>query len=235
MVSGGSVAFDIFPAEGNKITKITCNDKEFTDQFDKYVDGTLALTDITSDGTLNIAFGPLETFKLDVECDDFDNLYYDVNGTFNQPDGYTEGTELTVSFVPEPDWTITSVKLNGTALALTADNKYTFTITENSTLAVEMENLIKTVTVNKTGEGAATSPADTVIKGGSVEFTITPANGWRIGSANLNVANVKSQVNANGKLTVNNVMTDITLNENTTFAVETENLLKTVMVVRGAG
>lgn len=235
MVSGGSIAFDIFPAEGNKITKITYKDKDFTDQFDKYVGGTLTLTNITSDGTLNIAFGPLETFKLDVGCDDFDNLYYDVNGTFNQPDGYTEGTELTVSFVPEPDWTITSVKLNGIALALTADNKYTFTITENSTLDVEMENLIKSVTVNKTGEGAATSSADTVRKGGSVNFTLTPANGWSIKSVTLNGANVKSQVNANGKLTVNNVMTDITLNENTTFAVETENLLKTVMVVCGAG
>lgn len=74
-----------------------------------------------------------------------------------------------------------------------------------------------------------------MVSGGSVNFTITPANGWSIKSVTLNGANVKSQVNANGKLTVNNVMTDITLNENTTFAVETENLLKTVMVVRGAG
>ena len=211
VVSGGSIAFDIIPADGNKITKIIYKDKDFTDQFDKYVGGTLTLANITSDGTLNVAFEPLETFKLDVECDNFDNLYYDVNGTFNQPDGYTEGTELTVSFVPEPDWTITSVRLNGTKLTLAADNKYTFTITENSTLAVEMENLIKTVTVNKTGEGTATSSADTVRKGGSVDFTITPAKGWRIGSAKLSGEDVKSQIDANGKLTVSNVTEDLTL------------------------
>lgn len=211
VVSGGSIAFDIIPADGSKITKIIYKDKDFTDQFDKYVGGTLTLANITSDDKLNVEFAPLETFKLDVECDDFDNLYYDVNGTFNQPDGYTEGTELTVSFVPEPDWTITSVKLNGTELTLTADNKYTFTITENSTLAVEMENLIKTVTVNKTGEGTATSSADTVRKGGSVDFTITPADGWRIGSAKLNGEDVKSQIDANGKLTVSNITEDLTL------------------------
>jgi len=212
VLSGGSIAYDITPVSGNKITKITYNGEDITDKVDKYVGSTLTLENITSDGTLNVEFEPLETFKLDVECDDFDNLYYDVNGTFNRPDGYTESTELTVSFVPEPDWTITSVKLNGTELTLTADNKYTFTITENSTLVVEMENLIKTVTVNKTGEGTATSSADTVRKGGSVDFTITPANGWRIGSAKLNGEEVKSQIDANGKLTVSNVTEDITLN-----------------------
>lgn len=193
MVSGGSIAFDIIPAYGSKITSITYNGEDFADQFDKYVGGTLTLAGITSDDTLNVEFAPLETFKLDVECDDFDNLYYDVNGTFNQSDGYTEGTELTVSFVPEPYWAITSVKLNGTELTLTADNKYTFTITENSTFYVEIEYLIKTVTVNKTGEGTATSSADTVRKDGNVDFTITPAEGWRIGTAKLNGEDVKSQ------------------------------------------
>lgn len=96
-----------------------------------------------------------------------------------------------------------------------------------------------TVGVNITGSGSVTLAkgytSDQMVSGGSVNLTITPANGWSIKSVTLNGANVKSQVNANGKLTVNNVMTDITLNENTTFAVETENLLKTVMVVRGAG
>ena len=307
VLSGGSIAYDITPVSGNKIAKITYNGEDITDKVDKYVGSTLTLENITSDGTLDVEFGPLEIFKLDVECDDFDNLYYDVNGTFNQPDGYTEGTEITVTLKPATDWTITSVKLNGTALALTTDHKYTFTITDDSKLDVEMENLIKSVTVNKTGEGTATSSADTVIKGDSVNFTITPANGWSIKSVTLNGADVKSQVNASGKLTVNNVTTDITLNvvfeqaslfytltvpqishgnyavtpagpvykagsqvtvtvftesnwavksvllngseialtndnkytftinENTTFAVETENLLKTVTVVCGAG
>lgn len=205
VVSGGSIAFDIIPAYGSKITSITYNGEDFADQFDKYVGGTLTLADITSDDTLNVEFAPLETFKLDVECDDFDNLYYDVNGTFNQSDGYTEGTELTVSFVPEPYWAITSVKPNGTELTLTADNKYTFTITENSTFYVEIEYLIKT------GEGTATSSADTVRKDGNVDFTITPAEGWRIGTAKLNGEDVKSQIDANGKLTVSNVTEDVTL------------------------
>lgn len=211
VVSGGSIAYDIIPVAGNKITKITYNGEDFTDQFDKYRGGTLTLADIKSDGTLNVEFAPLETFKLDVECDDSDNLYYDVNGTFNQLDGYTEGTELTVSFVPEPDWAIKTVTLNGVKLPLTADNKCTFTITENSTLYVEMEYLIKTVTVNKTGDGTATSSADTVAKGGDVEFTVIPADGWRIGSAKLNNVDVKTQIGADGKLMASNVTEDITL------------------------
>ena len=74
VVSGGSIAFDIIPAYGSKITSITYNGEDFADQFDKYVGGTLTLAGITSDDTLNVEFAPLETFKLDVECDDFDNL-----------------------------------------------------------------------------------------------------------------------------------------------------------------
>ncbi len=211
VVSGGSIAFDITPADGSKITKIAYKDDDFTDQYDKYIGGTLTLVDITSDDKLNVEFAPLETFKLDVECDDFDNLYYDVNGTVNQSDGYTEGTELTVSFVPDLDWAITSVKLNGTEVTLTADNKYTFTITENSTLYVEMEYLIKKVTVNKTGEGTATSFADTVRKGGSVEFAVLPEDGWRIGSAKLNGEDVKASIGEDGRFTVTNVTEDLTL------------------------
>ena len=213
VVSGGSIAFDIIPVAGNKIISITYNGEDFTDQFDKYRGGTLTLADITSDGTLNVEFGPLETFKLVVDGN-FEDPSILTCTTDVSPDaqgGFTEGTEITATLTPEPDWEITSVKLNGVKLTLTADNKCTFTITENSTLYVEMEYLIKTVTVNKTGEGTATSAAATVTKGGDVEFTVIPADGWRIGSAKLNNVDVKAEIGADGRLTVTNVTEDITL------------------------
>ena len=213
VVSGGRIAFDIIPVAGNKIISITYNGEDFTDQFDKYRGGTLTLADIKSDGTLNVEFGPLETFKLVVDGN-FEDPSILTCTTDVSPDaqgGFTEGTEITATLTPESDWAIKTVKLNGVKLTLTEDNKCTFTITENSTLYVEMEYLIKTVTVNKTGEGTATSAAATVTKGGDVDFAVIPADGWRIGSAKLNNVDVKAEIGADGRLTVTNVTEDITL------------------------
>ena len=210
VISGGSIAYDITPVAGNKITKITYNSEDITDKVDKYAGGTFTLENITSDGTLDVEFGPLETFTFNVDGDS-DHLTCSTNVSPDEQGGFTEGTEITVTLIPDSDWEITSVTLNGVKLPLTADNKYTFTITENTTLVVEMEYLIKTVAVNKTGEGTAESSAATVTKGGDVEFTVIPADGWRIGSARLNNEDVKAQIGADGKLTVSNVTDDITL------------------------
>ena len=210
VISGGSIAYDITPAAGNKITKITYNGEDITDEVDKYAGGTLTLDNITSDGTLDVEFGPLETFTLFIDGDP-DHLTCTTNVSPDEQGCFTEGTEITATLIPDPDWAVASVKLNGVKLPLTADNKYTFTITKNTTLVVEMEYLIKTVTVNKTGDGTAESSTATVTKGGDVEFTVIPADGWRLGSARLNNEDVKAQIGADGKLTVSNVTEDITL------------------------
>ena len=209
VIRGGSTAYEIIPAMGYKISSIVYNGEDITDQVDKYSGGTLTLENIVSDGTLDVEFAMLGTFSLDVNSDDIDHLSYNI-----EPDAsgsYQENTQVTVTLTPDADWAITAVRLNGTELALTADGKYTFAVTEATALDVEMEYLIKSVTVNKTGEGTAESSAQTVTKGGGVEFTIIPADGWRLKSAELDGADVMPQIGADGKLAVDNVTADITL------------------------
>ena len=209
VIRGGSTAYEIIPAMGYKISSIVYNGEDITDQVDKYSGGTLTLENIVSDGTLDVEFAMLGTFSLDVNSDDLDHLSYNI-----EPDAsgsYQENTQVTVTLTPDADWAITAVRLNGTELALTADGKYTFAVTEATTLDVEMEYLIKSVTVNKTGEGTAESSAQTVNKGNGVEFTVIPADGWRLKSAELDGADVMPQIGADGKLTVDNVTADITI------------------------
>lgn len=206
VIRGGSVAYVLTPADGNKISSVTYNGMDFIGPVDKYGD-TITIENITSDGTLDVEFAPLGYFTLDVIDNGHCTYTVDPSPTNGK---YFEDTEITVAVTPETNWKVAVALLDGEPTQV-SDGKVVFKIAKNRLLDIQTVYLLNTVTVDKIGGGSVISSAAAVADGGSAEFTITPAEGWRIKSAALNGADVKSQIGEDGKFTVDNVTEDITL------------------------
>ncbi len=103
---------------------------------------------------------------------------------------YAEGTEVTVSAVPNPGSQLTSI--SGTASAGScAASPCTFTLSADSEVFVKFDLVKHKLTVKKSGEGAVTSEPvgincgktceATYNEGTKVKLTAAPATGWALG------------------------------------------------------
>ncbi len=150
------------------------------------------------------------------------------NGTSvrNQSSSFSvdEGSDATISFVPDDGYRIKSVKVNSSDVTSNVtNNTYTISsIKENMTVEVEFEAIpipTYTLSVKATGNGSASYDGtiarnDTKIftlNGGfSATITFSPDNGYRIKNVKVNSTDVTLSV-ANNQYTVSNIKVNTTV------------------------
>ena len=114
---------------------------------------------------------------------------------------------LTFTVEPEKGWQIEGVTANGSPLTGT-NGSYTYTVKGDCTIAVTFQKLTYTVTATVSGTGGKVSvSSEKVEHGGSVTVTVTPEEGYTVGSVQDNGADVTKQVE-NNTYTLTNVTAD---------------------------
>ena len=126
------------------------------------------------------------------------------------PEKVEHGGSVTVTVTPEEGYTVDSVRTaDGTLLTPNEDGTYTLAnVTEDQTITVTFQQQTYTVTAKVNGTGGKVSvSSEKVEHGGSVTVTVTPEEGYTVGSVQDNGADVTKQVE-NNTYTLTNVTAD---------------------------
>ena len=100
---------------------------------------------------------------------------------------YAIGTSVTLTVTPDEGYRVKSAQLDGNVVTLT-NGTYTFTVTADCVFAAEFEEIpagSATVTVNCGEHGTVTPATADYAIGTSVTLTVTPDEGYRVKSAQL--------------------------------------------------
>ena len=138
---------------------------------------------------------------------------------------FLAGDTLTFTVEPDSGYQIASVQAGGDVLS-GENGSYTYTVKGDCTIAVTFQKLTYTVTakVNGTGGKVSVSP-DEVEHGGSVTVTVTPDEGYTVGSVQTADGTLLTP-NADGTYTLANVTEDQTIT--VTFQQQTYTVTATV-------
>lgn len=148
----------------------------------------------------------------------FQKLTYTVTATVNgtggnvsvSPDEVEHGGSVTIKVTPDEGYTVGSVQTaDGTPLTPNEDGTYTLAnVTEDQTITVTFQQQTYTVTAKVNGTGGKVSvSSEKVEHGDSVTITVTPNEGYTVGSVQDNGADVTKQVE-NNTYTLTNVTAD---------------------------
>ena len=170
-------------------------------------------------------------YTLSVKATGNGSASYDGNTIRSQTVTFTVnvGGSATITFNPDNDYRIKSVKLNSTNVTSSVyDNQYTISnINANTTLEVEFEVIpipTYTLSIKTIGNGSASyngtairekTSSFTVNEGTKVSISLTPDNGYRIKRVKENGTNLTSYI-SNGTYTINSI------SRNTNIEVEFE-------------
>ena len=139
------------------------------------------------------------------------NVSADAEGGLVSPNGpqtYDAGESFTLTVTPEPCYEIGNVTVNGNTVTLT-NNSYTINnVTENQTINVTFNQISYTITASA-GNGGSITPngANTVTCGGSISYSIAPADGYMISEVLVDGQSIGSQTS----YTFNDVTEDHTI------------------------
>ena len=129
------------------------------------------------------------------------------------PEKVEHGGSVNVTVTPEEGYTVDSVQTaDGTLLTPNADGTYTLAnVTEDQTITVTFQQQTYTVTAKVSGTGGKVSvSSEKVEHGGSVTVTVTPEEGYTVGSVQDNDTDVTDQVE-NNTYTLTNVTASHTI------------------------
>ena len=192
-----TLTFTVEPEKGWQIEGVTANGSPLTG-----TNGSYTYT-VKGDCTIAVTFQKL-TYTVTAK----------VSGTGGNvsvsPDEVEHGGSVTVTVTPEEGYTVGSVQTaDGTPLTPNEDGTYTLAnVTEDQTITVTFQQQTYTVTAKVNGTGGKVSvSSEKVEHGGSVTVTVTPEEGYTVGSVQDNGADVTKQVE-NNTYTLTNVTAD---------------------------
>ena len=214
---GSSAVLTITPDAGYRIANVKKDNADVTGQIS---DGKLTINNITSNTSVEVTFEaiPPTTYTLTIKATGNGTATYDGTSVRGKSSQFTitEGTYATVTFTPDTDNRIKSVKVNSEDVTSSiSDGKYTISsIKENTNIEVVFE-AIPTYSLNilATGNGKVgydgtnirnQSQSFTVKEGSSAVLTITPDAGYRVANVKRDNTDVTGQI-SDGKLTINNI------------------------------
>jgi len=219
---------------GSKATTITINLSGLTQNTNYFLKVTIPKTaggqlesEVISFKTLTIP-----TCSLTITSSGNGSVAYDGMTIRNMTDALSlnAGSSLTMSFVPDSGYRLSSVKVNGVDVTSSVtNNQYTINnISKNTTVSVTFEAIPPTsysLSITVSGGGKVTCLGNTVIGGATKSFTVdngssatltlTPNSGYRVKSVVVNGTDVTASV-------VNNKYTISDINKNTTVSVTFE-------------
>ena len=219
---GASITLSFTPDKGYRVASVKVNKTDMTGQV---VDGQLTISNISSNTSIEVEFEaiPPTTYTLTVKVGDNGSVTYDGTPIRNKSNTFTvvEGTYVTITLTPDEGYCVKSVKLNNEDVTSSVkNNQYTInSIGANTSLEVEFEELICTLSIKSSGNGSVTYD-ETAIRGKTSTFTVlygteavvsfTPDEGYRIKSVKVNGADVTLKV-ANNHYTISNITADTSL------------------------
>ena len=138
---------------------------------------------------------------------------------------FRAGDTLTFTVEPDSGYQIASVQAGGDVLS-GENGSYTYTVNSSCTIAVTFQKLTYTVTAKVSGTGGKVSVSpEKVEHGGSVTVTVTPEEGYTVGSVRT-ADGTSLTLNADGTYTLANVTEDQTIT--VTFQKQTYTVTATV-------
>ena len=227
---GTSATITFTPDSGYRIKSVKVNGATVSLTNYRYT-----ISSISSNTTVIVEFEeiPPTTYTLSITA--IGNGYATYNGTTvrgtTSEFDVTEGTSATITFTADIGYQIKSVKVNGATVSLTNYRYTVSSISANTTISVEFEEIpptTYTLSITATGNGSAAYNGTTVrgmtsafdvTEGTSATITFTPDNGYRIKSVKVNGATVS---------VTNNQYTISSISANTTISVEFEEIPPTI-------
>ena len=216
---GVSATVSFTPDDGYRIKSVKLNSTNVTSSV---ANNKYTISNITADVSLEVEFESI-THTLSITATGNGSASYNSTIVRNATKTFTvnEGTSATISFTPDAGYRIKSVKKDGTNVTSSvSNNQYTISnIHGDTTVEVEFEAIIHTLSITATGNGSAfynsttvrnATKTFTVNEGTSVTIGFTPDTGYRIKSVKLNSTNVTSSV-TNNQYTVSNITADVSL------------------------
>jgi carbon monoxide dehydrogenase subunit G len=213
------VSISLTPDNGYRIKSVKENDTNVT----SYVsNGTYTINNISRNTNIEVEFEaiPPTTYTLSIKATGNGSVLYNGTTIRSKTSSFTvnEGASATITFSPDNEYRIKSVKVNSTDVTSSvSNNQYTISnITANTTLEVEFEAIpVTTYTLSITASGSGSASYNgtsvrsktstfTVNEGTKVSISLTPDNGYRIKSVKENDTNVTSYV-SNGTYTINSI------------------------------
>ena len=219
---GGSITISFSPDKGYRVASVTANKTDMTGQI---VDGQLTISNISSNTSIEVVFEeiPPTTYSLTVKVGDNGSVTYDGTAIRNKSNTFTvvEGTYVTVTITPDNGYRVKSVKLNNVDVTSNVkNNQYTISgIGSNTSVEVEFEEMICTLSITSIGNGSVTyegtavrdqSRMFSVPEGTTSVVVITPDEGYRIKSVTLNETDVTSTIK-NNQYTITDIKANSTL------------------------
>lgn len=216
---GISATVTFTPDAGYKIKSVKLNAKDVTANV---VSNQYTISDITSDNTLEVDFEAI-THTLTIKVTGNGSATFNSTAVKGKSQTFTvnEGASATVTFIPDANYKIKSIKLNTTDITSSVkDNQYTISnINSDNTLEVEFEAIIHTLNIVAIGNGNVDyngvvirnqSQSYSVQEGSSVVLSFTPDAGYRVGNVKVNNTDVTANV-TNNSYTISNITANTTL------------------------
>ena len=198
--AGDTLTFTVEPDSGYQIASVQAGGEDLRGE-----NGSYTYT-VKGDCTIAVTFQKL-TYTVTAK----------VSGTGGKvsvsPEKVEHGGSVTVTVTPEEGYTVDSVQTaDGTLLTPNADGTYTLAnVTEDQTITVTFQQQTYTVTAKVSGTGGKVSvSSEKVEHGGSVTVTVTPEEGYTVGSVQDNDTDVTDQVE-NNTYTLTNVTASHTI------------------------
>lgn len=120
------------------------------------------------------------TYTVTVNCGDGGSY------TLSHQNPIAENTEVTLTVTPDVGYVVSSAKVNGSTVSL-VENKYTFTLTENTTVTLSFKTAKYTVSVECGTNGTySISNIGSVKAGTEITLTVTPYSGYMLDSVTIN-------------------------------------------------
>ena len=216
---GASATIAFTPDTGYRIKSVKLNATDITASV---ANNQYTINNIKGDNTLEVEFEAI-THTLTIKATGNGSATFNSTVVKGKLQTFTvnEGASATVTFIPDANYKIKSIKLNTTDITSSVkDNQYTISnINSDNTLEVEFEAIIHTLNIVAIGNGNVDyngvvirnqSQSYSVQEGSSVVLSFAPDAGYRVGSVKVNNTDVTASV-TNNSYTISNITANTTL------------------------
>lgn len=207
---GENVTFTITPDEGKKIKSVILNGVDITNDV---TNGQYTVYNIKDHVVLTVTFS-YEDVAMQISCSQGCKIQINdvMFGSGEQSTLVEHGGNVTVRLYPDRGYDIAFVTINGSDVTSKFENNvYVIQyVTEPKNIAVIATRTSYYIDIIESDGGALIASSNNVIPGGTVTFTLFPAEGYEVLNVIMNGENITDRF-TDGSYTIATVRTDITI------------------------
>lgn len=220
VVEGTNVVVKLAADEGSRLKSVKLDNVDVTSSVGN---NQYTISNIKSNTSLEVAFEVIPTYVLTVKATGNGVASYEGKVVRDQSNAFViaEGTDATVTFIPDNGYKIKSVKVDeADVTAIVVNDQFTVSkVSKDTSLEVEFEAKNYTLAITSKGNGIVNYEGNTVrsktstftlAAGTSVHVTFASDEGYRIMSVKLDGTNITPNV-FNNQYTIVNITHDTAL------------------------